>query len=170
MALCPGLSSVSIVLQHRQWAALLISGHWRCLSTAGERPECNGLSLHSFSMVSCQRVREKYSGERAAKIQQKCFQNVYLHSCRLISWIIFGKPEESVKKNKQVGIQTKPFRLMSFILAELIHFISLDIWKFIHCKSVRTKYPAVCITELRIAFFLFIVIRVDCLSVQSIFL
>lgn len=97
MALCPGLSSVSIVLQHRQWASSLISGHWRCLSTAGERPECNGLSLHSCPMVSCQRVREKHSGKRAAKIQQKYFQNVYLHSCPLISWIIFGKPEESVK-------------------------------------------------------------------------
>lgn len=52
MALWPGLSSVSRVLQHWQWAVWLISGHWRSLSTAGERPECNGFSMHSFSMVS----------------------------------------------------------------------------------------------------------------------
>lgn len=64
MALRPGLSSVSSVLQHWQWAASLVSGHWRSLSTAGERPECNGFSLHSFSMVSWQGQRN--SGESAA--------------------------------------------------------------------------------------------------------
>lgn len=73
MALWPGLSSVSSVLQHWQWAAALISGHWRSLSTAGDRPECNGFSLHSFSMVSWQEERNRVVKEQLAEIQQKIF-------------------------------------------------------------------------------------------------
>lgn len=98
MALWPGLSSVSSVLQHWQWAASLISGHWRSLSTAGEKPECNGLSLHSFSMVSWQGERNTVVKEQFAEISKKYFENVYLHWCPLISWITFEKPEESVQK------------------------------------------------------------------------
>lgn len=104
MALWPGLSSISSVLQHWQWAALLISDHWRSPSTAGERPECNGFSLHSFSMVSWQGERNTVVKVHLAKIQQKYFEHVYLQWCPLISWITFEKPEENVKKWTSVCI------------------------------------------------------------------
>lgn len=98
MALWPGLSSVSSVPQHWQWAASLISGHWRSLSTAGERPECSGFSLHSFSMVSWQGERNTVVKVQLTEIQQIHSENVYLHLCPLISSITFEKPEESIKK------------------------------------------------------------------------
>lgn len=102
MALWPGFSSVSSVLQHWQWAASLISGHRRSLSTAGERPECNGFSLHSFSMVSWQGERSTVVKVQLAGTQQKYSENVYLQWCPLISWRTFEKPKE---KKLQVGVQ-----------------------------------------------------------------
>lgn len=50
--LWPGLRSVISVLQHWQRASSLIPDQWRSAITSGDRPECNGISLHSFSTVS----------------------------------------------------------------------------------------------------------------------
>ncbi len=98
MALWPGLSSVSSVLQHLQWAASLISGHWRSLSAAGERPKCSGFSLHSFSTVSWQAERNTVVKVQLAEILQKYLKNVDLQQCPLKSWITFEKPGESIQK------------------------------------------------------------------------
>lgn len=98
-ALWAGLSCVSAVIQHWQKSLWLTSAHWRPLSTAGDSPECKGLSLHRFSMVSCQSERNAGSQINGVLWENKTyFKRVYSHWCPLISWIIFGKPKESVEK------------------------------------------------------------------------
>lgn len=73
MALWPGWRSVSSVLQHWQKASSLISGQWRSLSTAGERPECNGLSLHSVPMVSWQEWEKQQWKRSLLESSRNCF-------------------------------------------------------------------------------------------------
>lgn len=111
-ALWAGLSWVSVVIQHWQKLLWLTSAHWRSFNTAGDSPECKGLSLHRFSMVSCQSERNAGSHINGVLWENKTnFKRVYSHWCPLISWIIFGKPEEGVEIFTKQAWQKKQLKI-----------------------------------------------------------